>query len=209
MAHLKMSLRWVMQKHLFEEGDITAILLVGRSAHVPLVRQKVHAAFPDVRVRPSGAPTNAGQIAALGASVIARSAMPATPTVFISAKSEDYSLAARVHEFLESRGVPAFFSYASLPSLGSSDYRKKIDQALDQADHLIVVTSSTKNATSSWVEAEWGFFINEKRSDRKPGNLITVIAGGMRPQDLPPSLRSYEVVPLTEEGLERAWHFVR
>ena len=115
--------------------------------------------------------------------------------VFISAKSEDYEHARRVYSFLIQRGVRAFFSLESLPKLGVADFRKQIDDALDRATHMIVVASAAEYAVSSWVEAEWGFFVNEKRSGRKSGNLITVTFGSLQPEDLPPSLRYYEVIP--------------
>ena len=90
--------------------------------------------------------------------------------VFISARHSDYEYATQIYRFLGSRGLAVFFSEESLPQLGSSDYRREIDRALDEAQYMIVVTSSTENVQSSWVEAEWGFFINEKRSGRKSGN---------------------------------------
>jgi len=55
--------------------------------------------------------------------------------------------------------------------MGNSDYRREIDRALEQAKHLIVVTSRKEYVESKWVEAEWGSFINEKRSGRKDGIL--------------------------------------
>jgi hypothetical protein len=128
--------------------------------------------------------------------------------VFISAKSADYDYALRVYEFLTDRGIAAFFSKESLPQLGESDYRKAIDQALDETKHMIVVTSSSDNVRSSWVEAEWGFFINEKRSDRKSGNLITLTVGDVGPADLPPSLRSHAVIPYGEKHLPHLLDYV-
>jgi WD40 repeat protein len=115
--------------------------------------------------------------------------------VFISAKSDDYEQAQLLFRHLAEAGFQTFFSRESLPQVGSADYRREIDRALDEADHLIVVTSRRENALSPWVEAEWGFFINEKRSGRKRGNLITMAVGGLKPADLPPSLRYYEVIP--------------
>jgi hypothetical protein len=97
----------------------------------------------------------------------------------------------------------------SLPRLGSSDYRKQIDRALEQAYHIIVVTSSRENVESPWVEAEWGLFINEKRSGRKNGNIITLLAEGLSPVILPPSLRYYEVLNLNTAGLTRMLDYVR
>lgn len=128
--------------------------------------------------------------------------------VFISAKSADYPHAQRVYEFLVLHGVPTFFSQETLPKLGSSDYRKEIDRSLDEAQHMVVVTSSVENVQSSWVEAEWGFFINEKRSGRKSGNLLTLVLGGPSAAELPPSLRYYEVIPFDEHALERVLQYV-
>ena len=73
---------------------------------------------------------------------------------------------------------------------------KEIDLALDSARHLVVVTNCVDNVLASWVEAEWRVFINEKRSGRKTGNTITLVAAGMAPGELPMSLRYYEVIPL-------------
>jgi len=130
------------------------------------------------------------------------------PLVFLSARSVDYGYAEEVHRFLTDSGVKAFFSHVSLPELGSSDYRREIDKALDNTQHLVVITSSRDNVLSQWVEAEWGFFINEKRSGRKPGNLITVVVGSMEISELPPSLRYYEVITYGPEALEKLLRYV-
>ena len=131
------------------------------------------------------------------------------PLIFISARTDDYEYAGQIYRFLKSAGLSVFFSHESLPELASSDYRKQIDDALDRAEHMIVVTSSRANVDSSWVEAEWGLFINEKRSGRKSGNLITVIVGDLKPGDLPPSLRYYEVIPFGPESLPRILRYVK
>jgi len=134
--------------------------------------------------------------------------MQAMGLVFISAKSEDYAYARAIHDFLDSRGVPVFFSPSSLAQMGQADYRRAIDQALDEAEHMIVVCSSRENVTSSWVEAEWGMFINERRSLRKTGNLVTVVAEGMTIFDLPISLRQYEVIPFNLDDFPRLLPYV-
>ena len=61
---------------------------------------------------------------------------------------------------------------------------------------------------SPWVEAEWGFFINEKRSGRKSGNLVTVVTEGLLPKELPPSLRYYEVLSLQPDSFEKLLRYV-
>jgi CHASE2 domain-containing sensor protein len=160
---------------------------------------------------------------AIGAEVLRRRLFPARygvtsvqggndlgslPRVFISANSEDYPDAGKVYRFLISRGIPTFLSNESLPQLGRSDYRKEIDRALDSCQHMIVVTSSVGNALSTWVEAEWGIFVNEQRSGRKRGNLITVTTKTFETGKLPPALRSNEIIRLEEKTLEKIAGYV-
>jgi hypothetical protein len=128
--------------------------------------------------------------------------------VFISAKSADYQYANQVYQFLRDRGVRTFFSQESLPELGNSDYRKQIDEKLEEIQHMVVVVSSVEHAVSPWVEAEWGFFINEKRSGRKQGNLITVTVGSLEPNELPVSLRYYEVIPFDTDAFAKIASYV-
>lgn len=116
--------------------------------------------------------------------------------VFLSAKSEDYVFASRVYSYLTEQGYSVFFSDQTLPRRGNSDYRREIDRALEQAKHLILVTSRKEYVESKWVEAEWGSFINEKRAGRKDGNIIVILAGSMQISDLPISLRSFETMSL-------------
>ena len=123
--------------------------------------------------------------------------------IFISSKSEDFDTTQQVYTFLKDRGYNVFFSQVSLPDMGSSDYRKEIDSALDASKHMIVVTSKKEYVGAPWVEAEWGLFINEKRSGRKSGNIITMIIGNIRIEDLPSSLRYYEVIPFDPESFEK------
>jgi len=130
------------------------------------------------------------------------------PLVFLSASSSDCESATQVFRFLSSKEIRVFFSRESLPELGSSDYRKKIDEALDEAEHMVLVTSSRTNVNSPWVEAEWGLFINEKRFGRKTGNLLTLIAPGLSINELPASLRYYEVLTLESQSLERLIKFL-
>ena len=131
-----------------------------------------------------------------------------TFAVFISASSKDYGAARQLHRFLVSNSIAAFFSEQSLPELGASDYRKQIDHVIDQAEHMIVVTSSLENVLSPYVQAEWGLFINEMRSGRKLGNLITVAVGGLLPGELPPSLRYYEVIPFEPDQFSKILQYL-
>ena len=129
--------------------------------------------------------------------------------IFISSKSEDFDHTHQVYTFLKDRGYNVFFSQQSLPNKGSSDYRKEIDRSLDDSKHMIVVTSKKEYVASSWVEAEWGLFINEKRSGRKSGNIITLIIDTMRIEDLPSSLRYYEVIPFDPKTFEKILKYLK
>jgi len=122
--------------------------------------------------------------------------------VFLSHKEEDFCHAKLIYDLLERHGVRAFLSELSLPRMGESAYMRSIDEALEQAEHMILVTSSVENATSKWVEAEWRAFINELRSDRKSGNFLTVVAGDVAADTRPISIRQYEVIPVDADNLE-------
>jgi hypothetical protein len=70
------------------------------------------------------------------------------------------------------------------------------------------VGSSIENINASWVEAEWRVFINEKRSGRKTGNIVTVFSGDLTYERLPISLRYYEALPFTPEAFEKIRNYV-
>jgi serine/threonine protein kinase len=130
-----------------------------------------------------------------------------TDRAFISAKSEDYAHARVVYDFLKARHIACFFADRSLMDRGVAAYRRVIDDALESAVHMVVVTSSREHARSNWVEYEWGFFHNEILAGRKQGNLLTVLCDGLATAVLPPSLRGYQTLRL-ESDLERLPYFL-
>jgi uncharacterized protein len=120
--------------------------------------------------------------------------------VFLSRKSQDAHLAKEVYDFLTSKGLQVFDSDHSLLEMGNSDYSRAIDDALAKTNHLIVIGSSVQNITSSWVEAEWRFFLNRKRANKTKGNILTVVTKTVAIDDLPPSLQNYEVIPFEQKN---------
>jgi len=128
--------------------------------------------------------------------------------VFISFKSADKELAEELYHFLEAKGLSVFLSTETLPQLGSSDYRKAIDKALDECKHMIVVCSKVEYLHSSWVEAEWGFYIGEKRAGRKMGNILTVVTNDIEIKDLPASLRYYQVIFFDKDNFDQIAAYV-
>lgn len=111
--------------------------------------------------------------------------------VFISSKSEDYPLANQIYEFLVNHGINVFFADVRLKELGAAEYSEAIDNAIDNARHMIVVGSTRENIESKWVKTEWRSFSDELRAERKSGNLITVLHG-ISPSDLPLTLRNVQ-----------------
>lgn len=123
--------------------------------------------------------------------------------VFISAASEDFAYAKTVYDFLRGNNFHVFFSQESLQAKGSAEFREEIDAALDAAEHLLVVTSCAENVKKHWVKAEWGAFVNEKRSGRKRGNVVSVVFGDVPADALPLALRQFEIVPWDADGQRR------
>lgn len=128
--------------------------------------------------------------------------------VFLCHNSRDCKQTERVYNFLIENDKSVFFSDISLQKLSSCDYMKEIDQALEKSSNMIVVAADVNNLNSSYVEAEWRLFINEKRSGRKQGNIVTLIDGKLKIEDLPMSLRYYQVIELTKEGLYKLLNYI-
>lgn len=122
--------------------------------------------------------------------------------VFISRKSEDAALAKQLYNFLTEKGLRTFDSDEALPKMGNTDYLEQIDKALENCLHMVVLGSSIEHIQSRWVKKEWSSFINEKLSGRKNGNLLTIITDGLLIQDLPLSLRNYQVIFFDKKNFE-------
>jgi clan AA aspartic protease (TIGR02281 family) len=120
--------------------------------------------------------------------------------VFICHKADDLSDAKKVFDLLTAAGNNPFLSEVSLQKGGDADFRRVIDKALEDATHLVVVCSSRRNIESPWVEAEWGLFLNLKRSGRRRGNIVNVLGGGMSANDLPIALQNYQAISLGDES---------
>jgi hypothetical protein len=127
----------------------------------------------------------------------------------VSFKSEDQRFARTVYDLLVSCGLRVFFSRESLPRLGSADYHREIDRAIDRANNMVVVGTLREHIESKWVEYEWRLFLGEKLAGRKSGNLVTVLAGNLTPGDLPITLRNFEAIRLAPGDIERLPEYVR
>jgi len=129
--------------------------------------------------------------------------------VFLSRKSADAKYAKQIYDYLTAQGLEVFESDQTLKQVGNADYIKEIDAALAITTHLIVIGSSAENIKSSWVEAEWLFFLNRKRSGKTLGNLFTVITGDFKLEEVPASLANYEVIPFNKKNFPIIYNYTR
>ena len=123
--------------------------------------------------------------------------------VFISCKSEDYNIGRQVYEFLTNyRGlnISVFMADRELRKRGNADYGTVIDEALDSSTHLIIVASNADylRETSTYVYEEWHTFVEEIRSGRKKGNIMTIFTDDVDLKDVPIALRNRQSFPFTE-----------
>jgi len=129
--------------------------------------------------------------------------------VFLSTNSADAKHAEELYDHLLKHGIHTFLSSVSLPDLGRSDFHGAIFEAIEESQHMIVVASSRANVESRWVKEEWSTFSNELLSNRKTGNLITLLVGSMTVAELPIGLRRYQSHQFNQEGLERLLRYVQ
>ena len=117
--------------------------------------------------------------------------------VFLSCKSEDYKIAEEVYQYLTDNGFHVFLSSKELRRMKDSEYMDAISDALDSAYHLIVLSSSASNIKSKWVKFEWSTFLNEVLSERKKGQIMTLV-NNISVAELPIQLRHYEMFHLDD-----------
>jgi len=119
---------------------------------------------------------------------------------FISCNSADEVHARTVYDFLRSSGLNPFFAGLTLPCVSRTDFGTAIDEALAEACNFVLVSSSAKNIKAGYVRAEWRLFIDEKRAERKSGNILTVLFADIPITNLPLALRQYQVLKWTDQG---------
>ena len=88
-------------------------------------------------------------------------------------------------------GVDVFFSAESIQEEGSSDFIDLINEALNSARILVCIASSADSLNSNWPSYERKKFFNDIMSNRKDGDIFTVL-NGFDPLKLPDPLTSYQ-----------------
>ena len=103
-----------------------------------------------------------------------------------SGKTRDYELAADLHRTLKAKGIETFFSEKDLSTL---DFRDEIDDALDEAEILVVVGTNKDHLESKNVKYEWRSFQEDLLGGYKPNGQIYTYIEGMKQEQLPRALR--------------------
>lgn len=142
--------------------------------------------------------------------------MQEKPQIFISYKHHgndgsilpDYHMAKELYEKLTDVGVKCFFSDETIMQIGNGDYKRIIDGYLDEAEMLIVVSTSSENCNSNWVRYEWDSFYNDILSEQKKGQLISYLdTDDIR--TFPRTIRTLQVFEKRKGGLENLIKFVK
>ena len=122
--------------------------------------------------------------------------------------TRDYYLAKELFNKLCYAKVPTFFSDVSLLSSARADYKRKIDEELDNASILIVVATKPEYVNSSWVRYEWDSFYNDILSDKKKGELLSLLESS-NIHDFPRTFRQTQSFNTEDDGLNKIITFVK
>ncbi len=119
----------------------------------------------------------------------------------------DYFMARELYEKLAANNIKAFFSDESIVAAGRSDYKKLIDEKLDEASILVVVSTDKDYCNSSWVRYEWDSFYNDLLSDRKKGCLVSYLDSDDI-SSFPRTIRTNQVFSKKTDGLQLIVEFI-
>lgn len=120
--------------------------------------------------------------------------------VFISFKNTDFSgnltpdrdIAQHLYDELHARGIPTFFSDATLLTLGQSIYKRAIDEALETTKVMVVIATNKDFLESQWVKYEWESFHQDILSGMKKNAQIIPYVAQLSREQTPRSLRDFQ-----------------
>ena len=122
--------------------------------------------------------------------------------------TRDHDLAQDIYQYLSTRNLSVFWATVELEAQGAADFREAIDSALDASHVLIAVGTSRENLESQWVRYEWDSFFRQILDGDKPDSRIFSYIEGIRPQNLPRSLRQSQAINHCDGLLELLYRFV-
>lgn len=118
----------------------------------------------------------------------------------------DVGMASELYSELRKRGINAFFSSESVIDMANSDYKALIDESLDKADILVLVSTDPENCQSEWVRYEWDGYYKDILSGRK-GMFVSYL-DYPDIMKFPRTIRSNEIFQRSEDGLNRLLAFI-
>ncbi len=130
--------------------------------------------------------------------------------VFISFKAtdngkptEDSLIAQEIYYYLtKNLGLKVFFSNITLKDKAGQEYEPIIFAALSSATVMVLVGTKNEYINATWVKNEWSRYIGmvaDAKKQNKSKYIVTAIKG-MRPEELPSALASYQAVNIGELG---------
>jgi hypothetical protein len=127
--------------------------------------------------------------------------------VFISYATADLEVARSIAFELKSRGLRVFLSADALDAeVGSNSWTTALDKAIEGARAMLVLVT-TNSMASKWVAEEWRKYYR-LMVDTESGHLFSLRLNGPAINDLPLTLRMYQVVD-TPDGQLAPDHFSR
>jgi hypothetical protein len=123
-------------------------------------------------------------------------------------KTRDSLIAEELFHYLRRSGLKVFFSNLSLETLGRSQFRQMIDNALDHSKILIVVGTTKGNIESKWVRYEWESFDTDILSGVNETGEIFSYLSNITPRELPRPMRNRQSVSHDQEGMSKLKHLL-
>lgn len=96
----------------------------------------------------------------------------------------------------------------TLLEFGESAYKEAIENSLDEATVLIVISSDVQYLNSRWIKYEWSSFHEEILSgDKEKGIIIPYLSGNITRKERPLALRNLETFSIEADTIEKVVDF--
>lgn len=117
-------------------------------------------------------------------------------------------IAEELHAFLQGRAIRVFCSSLTLKQNGIAQYKRTIDEALDNSTILVALGSSRENLEAEWVRYEWDSFFNDILMKRKPDGRLFAYTINLPLAELPRTLVNNQVIAHSDSGFETLHSYI-
>jgi len=129
--------------------------------------------------------------------------------VFISCKSQDYTLAHELYDYLVYNGFRPFLADTSIKEVGIDQYTALIGEVINVCQNMIVFATDLDYIETPYVAAEWHTFVNDINTGHKPNaKLVNILAPNIDVHHLPAWLRDKQCFTI-ENYKDGLIHFLR